>query len=99
MATPRRTQDRTGVSSTMSASAGHSPRWQYTFAVRGHVSLAFSTSGCDPTGTQSTYGSVESGSGLRAIRNTPTIMLAMAEERGAWEGPGLDAWRSWEPSD
>jgi hypothetical protein len=33
------------------------------------VSFALSTSGPDPNGTHSTYGSVESGSGFRAIRN------------------------------
>ncbi len=61
--------------------SGHSPRWQYTFAVRGHVSFALSTSGSGPMGTHSRYGSVESGSGLRAIRNTPAIMLAAGSSR------------------
>ena len=46
--------DLTAVSSTTSGSSGHSARWQYTLAVRGHVSLAFSTSGDDPTGTHNT---------------------------------------------
>src|SRR5687767_11177199 len=59
IATPRRTHERTGIASTTSASSGHSPRWQYTFPVRGQVSFAFSTIGVDPTGTHKTYGKVE----------------------------------------
>ena len=48
-----RTQDRTGTSSTTSAAGGQpSARWQYTFAVRGHTSLALSTSSPDGNGNE-----------------------------------------------
>ena len=55
-ATPRRRQLRTGASSTTSGRSGQaSARWQYTFAVRGQVSAAFSTSAPLRSGSRSRY--------------------------------------------
>jgi len=73
MATPRRTHDTTGTRSTISRSSvsGHSVAgWQNTFAVRGHVSFAFKTTGLDPTGKRTRNGNIDAGSGFRAMTNS-----------------------------
>jgi hypothetical protein len=73
MASPRRTHDITGTRSTISrrSSSGHSVAgWQNTLAVRGDVSLTLSTTGRGPTGKRTRNGSVDAGSGFRAITNS-----------------------------
>src|SRR5450631_902092 len=79
MAAPRRTQDRRPTRSTRSGVSGHSSAgigWQYRALVRGQVPEVRNT--IPPSsGSRSRYGSLESGSGLRAISSsTPSRLPA-----------------------